>query len=1059
MALQTKQERISAIKNILEAKSVLSTGDNGKLEERIKTDNIMGDLLGDTSAIYQYTMQHSDELKELILKDKRIGRSNIFDEMSQKYISAEDIAKFALDYAEYIDYKKFLLFIYHNFKTQTADDLFLSGRKNEILDRKDPVNLDNGQAQMVKLGVTRVENKLRNLIDKYISKDELIEIYGVAYDTQKDEITFTYINSDSELSTKHKKEESIKDYINDDDYTFAASFIKKGDLTKILKNDDAKYIIDEILYPELLNNYKSENFTVLKILNDKNFQKCIDKDKYSIIAEYRILTGLAENTRNGASLIDDNFSENYILKTVKLLSKLDEMIDENSKIDKVDKAININKNTLKLLKDNTLEEFLGQYLLMYPEKAYFLADKSILNKSNLFLALGKVSNPERLVSILYNNNTLSRDDVNQLTEDYQLNIDLLHKEELNTYLKNQGISFNASGFDKIKLDDDNIYSMLSNEQKKELVSFYMKQLEEGNQPNNNLKKLISSGEIDVPTIKKELINGVISEEALRRLIDYIKDNNLMKDNKEERFDFSKLNFSIKELVKSYKIINHDYISEALKKDDIDYENIQLSELELKNAKTEYAFQLKLFEKEHARTNMLNQSEIMDQLDFVGLNAEIIEDLYKKGIINIHTLIEYGDDAGEIPQNRLSYKLYKEELLKKGDERAVVELSDEIDNPMVLIKLKEDNQINNKEIISKYLKGQISEDTMFKYSENINIGGSLSKDQLLKLFSKATRSSEKDALEEFKKYSDLYNKCIQDEDEEIIKEETKIVKGYANDNNIEKLYSNGLVSAEILGNISDLGIANILANNGLINSSDAKKIFRDSDGSHDKRCRLEKIFTNFKLNNDQKMSILLSIYGNSINQENQNITPEDEENFNYFMDNGYIDIDTYQTQCGSKEDRQKNIDRKDRIQQTEQSIMPFLQRSAYLNHLDPKSTVEIVSTTYVSHLQSYHKVLFEQICSKRKGTTTSDLTSHATYILDGQAYEKSKKELYIENGATKMIDWHKLTEMYKQNEPGVAKATHHATSWEKSIISKIQTDDNLDKKTIQKKIDNTQGKEK
>lgn len=1051
MAKQSSEERKIAIREILKARSIMTTGANGKLEESLDSNELVGALLSDTSGIYQYTMDHDPETERKMFADGRLGKSTSHSELSPKYISAKDINKFVLDNYEHVDYKKLIVFLYYSFDLETKRIEAEHAKSKTLLSSQQE---DKKGDRIYKENEEKVYNEFKRLAEKYIPRNENIEIFGAIYLKQGDKICFNHISSQELIDGKNSQKNNIFKFVNPDDYTFSAAFIKKSDLPLMLKNPDAEYTVSQIFYPELIKEYKSESYTILKILNDKKFAECIDKDKFCAISEYRIINSLSESMKEVSYIEGGMFSEKYIERTINVLKNLENSIDPSFKIENLENGKEVNSTFLKMLRENITNEFINKYLSELPEKAYEFSKENILTRESILATLGKVKEPEKLLGIAYINGTFAADEVAQLCKDYAIDADLVKEEAFVRYLLKNDLTFKSNNFDKISISDDKIYSLLSNSEKDTLANYYISKIEESKQPSKNFKRLIDSGDITVQLLQEAFFEGRISEEKVKYISGILEDNKNL-DKEDPKYNLENLKFNSAKLVEAYKTSHQELIKKALEDEGIEY----TLEKSMKDQLDDYQYQMALFEKNNYLSSPIIQSEIMDNLDYLGLNSEVLKDLYENKIINVATLKDYGDDAGETPENRLSYKLYKEGLLRKEDERAVIDSTNEIDNPVTLIRLKDNGQISNNEIITKYMKGQISKDSMVKYAENTDIKSNLKRDALLNLFSKAARSSDKEALDNFQKYSELYNKFVNSSDSKLIEEETKIVKDYVNDNNVEVLYTKGLVHPQLLVGLSDLGIVNLLKNNGLINASDAKLIFRDSTNSHEKRDRLENIFKKYSLNNDEKMSILLSVYGNSNDQDSQEITEADKNNFNYFMDNGYIDIDTYQISSDGNESQGKRGQSSDSIAKTEQSIMPFLERSAYLNHLDAKSTVEIVSTTYVAHMHSFDKVLFEQICSKRKGTTTSDLTSHATYIVDENVYQANKKNIYQDNQTSKLIDWHVLTSLYKDNTPGIAKAIHRADRWQKSLATKLGTDSKIDEKEIQKKIVCKNGKEK
>ena len=353
--------------------------------------------------------------------------------------------------------------------------------------------------------------------------------------------------------------------------------------------------------------------------------------------------------------------------------------------------------------------------------------------------------------------------------------------------------------------------------------------------------------------------------------------------------------------------------------------------------------------------------------------------------------------------------------------------------------------------------------------------------LEELFKKTIKKSKKYSkynVEEFiNRYNEFESKLS---DEEKTKFEEKFSE-YQNDllANSNKLYKesiislgkNGILTKESLYEITKKEnymdvIGKLITEENAIGIDTLKYIFNDdirqeqNSGRYEKRNLLEKLFNTNNLSEDEKFSILTSVYGfHEDTSDKQKET--DNDNFQYFIDKGYLTIDDISDRQNSdSESYGKKTTRSGNTIKSEQQKYPFLDRNDayYTIDKDVSFTRTLNAWIYLSH--KFDKVAIETIGTKKNGKIQNDLTNHATYTMNVKTFE-DMKDVFIEKDSKnrKAINFSEVFSYYRLNKDGknmgrICHTKHwkerikeEFTEKQKDILDKENT--NKDKEQIQK----------
>ena len=557
------------------------------------------------------------------------------------------------------------------------------------------------------------------------------------------------------------------------------------------------------------------------------------------------------------------------------------------------------------------------------------------------------------------------------------------------------------------------------------------------------------------------------------MIKYIVDNKV-------KYDLSELEYSPASLGGTYFDLNHEVFAKASEELGIILDEPKFSEEEIDKRKAEYNFQKLLYQK---GKKYLSEDEIKEYQKEIGRRLDLVEDGLST-LIDSDIVLEqlYLDEL--IGFEQLRYPELKEKLLKEHNIRPIdlsyfPETSKEkkgpIDNLSLLSTYYYQGTLTSSQLVDFYINNQISANTFNQMAEAIHLEMEFDKifdeEKMKQLgFNALTNISKEEITSKFARYHDIalrYSKNPEIED--IIYrclDKTKAKKSISV-HNIENLYKAKLLSPK---DIEKLGTKywGILLNSKRFNvrPTDLKIAFRDKDGKVDKRNKLEELFLNeFNTNNaktNEERENLFEIRKNLLEQIylNPEFLEADDENYRYFVTNGYVEFDE-----ADKEERISGIRvERGEGQKRNRSDWPWIRRLYGYMKIDDRFQIENRANfrdCRILHLPTYGKVIIEaygkEKTDKEENSKTKTITNRATYIVDEQLFESIFEHCAISKGGyeidlsdktkTKYFNWDKLIEARINGIPGVDKVIHAKTSDKQSMDEYFEQYFNRIKKKI------------
>lgn len=569
----------------------------------------------------------------------------------------------------------------------------------------------------------------------------------------------------------------------------------------------------------------------------------------------------------------------------------------------------------------------------------------------------------------------------------------------------------------------------------------------------------SNPEIDLVGLFRE---GYVTQNILLRLyrakcIDakMISEFNKMCETNEIEFENNKLVPDISEYLKSYMILNRRKILKTLiSKNDWSQKDInnflkkhpylqnEPSHQELYFAESEFSLQSELispFEQLKDKQKSRTVKKIKDELGTAYLSPDILFMLYKDGIVNYETCYTELEGGNEF---RKKVELYEQE--RKGD------YSKSLNNERKVISLYHHRKITANDVVKLYCDGKISRD-VYEGLKDDGFKSSLSVDEVFEAYTDAiSLNNAKDTeyyFERLARYKNEFASLSSDIEQAKLSQKIEEQTQDLSEEVILKLASYGLFFKETLkssleNDNYDLLKALVTGENK-VDATTLKYLFNDEytveNQSVHKRDLLEYVFLSFEnMSNEDKMSLLISIYGG-----NKNETKEQKdfnyENFHYFITNGYVTNGVSDGRTsGSKKPNDKVVRNSGNATGTShinKLEFPLIERYDELFSLDEDTIFNYNENSYIFRYPSRNRVIVESLGKvNRDKTIMDDKTNHRTYILSADLFDRNKesfldnqngKEVFMFN---KFIPWFRDMRKVRQD----MKAFNHTLGWAKNV---------------------------
>ena len=906
----------------------------------------------------------------------------------------EEFKKFCLDYIDHLDLNRMLVFAYHRLEKSEVSSL--SSKKKQTL------------------------YALKSLMKKYCKSNSVVTFYTSSKDSKNGLPDITEISSDSILGIKRQK----KRFISDEQYE---KYIKYFSLeeAKDIFGDHRIFASLRMFYLDLLEDHPelSEQEKVKLLFNNSSFRDAIDPGKYILTLNYGIVDRL-KNSPNGISLME-------------FLETVEDFQD-----------INFYVNADQYLDVDYRDEYAGRnYLAEFGEISSKLANGFLeQDGSNIdtFITLGLINkdlfekyffssiDKEATLSFVSTFGLVSDEELKRYCRLYSLDEQKIVLNTFNRYLDSNDIK--RTDYVNWPIDDEAFRRIIPKTELASLATALIKSATRNPDSTigtSKLYMLLEDEIIDESFLKKLYLDNDISIKDVNTLSTFFSDYNI---NTLYGFDQSTT-----QLVSFYKYLYEDVISKAMQDEGDKYEDkpifVDPDEYLLKE---NYEFQRKLF-RESSKNSFTKNRELEDELDYLVLYPGVAKHLYHQGLIDVKTLKEHIDDKGEVPEKRQTTLMVLNGEIASDDLPAIVKGTCLEDNAMVLTQLYESGNLTYREIIEKYLAGNISYNNLLLFGDGRDLSSSFNEERYLALFSNAINTSNEEKIKLFSKYKRAFEVFMPNANTKKIYAKQKAELSKSNRRDKFALYyrENVIDGKNLLDLFNDSNIKSnkylldILAD--LIKTQDLKVedcelLFKDQKGSTTKRDRLEYILSNYPIPNELKMKILLDTY-----IEN---SETDLENYEYLLQRCLESASTEKSKSeGTHSTKEKTGEG---TEKKEQEIMPYPLRYRDIISIDPSMTSKILGSKILFHSSKYNKYIFEQMYTT-KNDMNLQLTTHATYVLSDDLAESLDSDLFIRDKDGNIIDFNyrTLIDTYRYGDKDEASKTlHKSKSWISQLKRKI-----------------------
>ena len=955
-------------------------------------------LLDSPSIFLNFCYDFTDEEAVKHYFDIMTKTSPKFDERAlQSFYGSkkEDLKKFCLDYIDRIDLNRLTLFAYHRLEQTKTKGSQIKQKKHAL-------------------------DSLKHLLGKYSDLNTIIYFFRGSNETRSHLPEIFSISSDNVLGISRPKQ----DFLTDEQYKRYMKYFTLDSVKNVL-GDARIYSALRMFYTDLIEQHKdmSDQQKVKLLMSNSCYRDAIDPAQYILTLNYSIVDRL-KSSSSGMSLME-------FIEIVK------DFQDINSYIDLED-----------YLNSDFRDQFAGRnFLLEFGE---------VTSKhSSLFLEQDG-SNIDTLIPFgLIDRNTFQKyfhaSIDKESTLSYASSYGLISNEEFDRYSRQYSLdeqkiilnTFNrcldAIGIKKADylnwpLNDKGFRNIIPATELNSLVSALIKNATKNSESTISTSKLymlLEDGIINESFLKRLYLNSDISIEdvdTLKRFYDDYNVGNL--------YGFEQ---STKQLVTLYKYVYADDISKAMQEEGDSFDEKPLfvdpDEHELEE---NYEFQRKLF-MESSKSQYTKTSELEEELDYLILYRGVAKHLYHQGLIDIRTLKEHIDDSGEVPEKRETTLMVLNGEVANEDLPFLVKNTSLEDNAFVLTRLYESGNLTYREIIEKYLAGNISYGSLVDFGDGRDLSSAFNENRYLGLFSNAINSANVDKSKLFARYKRAFHFFMPNVDTTKLyaKQKSELSKCkkpdklacYYRENvidgkNILDLLddSNIKFRKRILDSLADLILTQDLS------VHDCELLFKDSDNSTNKRKRLEFILSTYDIPDEIKMKTILDTYFEN--------TEQDLINYDYLLKNCFEKASEDRT--AAEPEFTTTREKGTRTEKPEQEVMPYPLRYRDIISIDPSMTSKILGSKIMFHSSRYNKYLFEQMYTT-KNNMNSQLTTHATYILSDELVEQIRNQLFTtdKEGNITDFDYKVLTDTYRHGDKTqVSKTLHKSRSWISQLRKKI-----------------------
>lgn len=581
------------------------------------------------------------------------------------------------------------------------------------------------------------------------------------------------------------------------------------------------------------------------------------------------------------------------------------------------------------------------------------------------------------------------------------------------------------------LDDDSLYEMMNPQLFKLFAYHSMEQITQNSEYANQARR-----NIDV-MVKK----GTFTPEMILSLYIY---NEATLEDLEKTVGIEKLEelYDAEDFMDTYKRLN-----------DFDYEK-ELSEEEsheLEVLKGEYRFYTELFGRLGYLGNEDREVELLDYLDDLLNDKEVLKDLYKDGLLSIENLHGLNKELG--------LELYRENLLKNGDQKYIVLHTDEKLSTGDLIRLSNAGHINIKEVFKLYMDRKYPLDVLKDFAEGLNPDDIFSDDDFISKAKKFGVTKDSNIIDNFQRYATAYLQIKGEPTDEIKAKLYKAIGGKnARNKDFIDLYNKGLVDIKTIEVVKDTLLVDMIKQ-GVLKADDEEFLFRDTESEGKKYLRLTKILP--FLTSDQKINLLASVYG----------TVDEISNPRIAFLSSYLDevsqerVNTLDRDKPTKVSKKNGENEKSNASERTRNLFAFGEKFKAFKEMDPNYRHEVASGSYIIYFEKLNAIVLEEIYRTTSMGNDFFGTQHATYIIKGtdevlnklgldknnNFYDEFTEKLIYQNSkGVNSVEWGKLIQMYRDKVGGISKCLHTTEErWKNTLKKKIGYED----PNIREKISN------
>ena len=932
----------------------------------------------------------------------------------------EDIKQFLVDYADYLDIDRVLLYAYYWIEKIDRHPLAEDYRGKCVIKLKRLMEKYNAHSILYLLDLgDRNSNKLPEIVA--VDEDEILgykkrNSQGKAidfkrYDEYEKYIQFKYLTL---LSNDNRMEMSLM---------MLAAYMD-GKYKNLSNEKKVKHLMSNGIFKKNIDVDKFELAILYSIVDTLQMRsKDISiGDFESVLADFNAMISrkeldLYKNSDYKDSFVSRNFLSEYYDICEKICEKL--LLEDGSNIDRLVKTGHLNRSSFEL---------------------YFEDSKDKETTLGYGLALGLVE--ENKIDRICEKNQLDPRKVRN-TAFLKMLEDVKSKE-------NQ----NGKADKKIQKGDYFAYpignrlfrSVIPPDELEKIITVLTKDLTKhpySTTSSEKLSLLWKEGMINDAYIKQLYLNEKLSSEDMNTISGFIADYKIVADANSFKQNTNRLIELYKYLYAKPMLANNKEY------DDIkgEFDNLpEFDEQEKELIEKNYQFQRKLF-LDSKKTPATKYDELENGLGVLILYPEIAKHLYHEKLIDYQSLRELVDDTGIRPEDRETYNMVLSGEIAQEDLPFIVRGTILEDNPLVLTQLYDAENITYKEIINKYVDGDISYETLLRFGQGRDLSEEFDEGRYLDLFLNAIKSSrnETSKVEHFARYrrafmlfkpqnnyENSYNN-IYDRQQEILTQNFR-------EDRIEDFYREHVIDGRNLLDLLDPNNIKFKKKEKLLESigtlmmtqdlsvHDTEVLFRDTDRSHIKRDRLESIFKTRNIPYEVKMKILADCY--------KSATELDAENYSHIL-NTCIQSATPDEHRENGNGGQRRRKRPGG-ERPEQELMPYITRYSNIIAIDPETTSRILGSNIMFHFQTYGKNLFEQMYTTKDGENT-ELTTHASYILSDELVEALQNQLFKLDDQGNIIgfDFGVLIDAYKHGDrTQISKTLHKSGSWARLLREKI-----------------------